>query len=114
MAGKVENRSAQALSTPSLKGCRDERYLAAIMPVFCNIFKLLAASALYVLGLGAALAAEAPAGGVTLENHIQPLLKQYCFDCHNAEKAKGDINLVDVAKNPKLIENREVWNKVIE
>ena len=60
-----------------------------------------------------ALAAE-PAGAVTLKGHIKPLLEQYCFDCHNEKKAKGDVNLVPFADNPQLAENRKIWEKVAE
>ncbi len=50
----------------------------------------------------------------SLRKDIKPLLQEYCFDCHNAEKAKGDLNLVEFADNDKLYENREVWEKVVE
>lgn len=60
-----------------------------------------------------ALAAES-AGPITLKGHIKPLLEQYCFDCHNDKKAKGDVNLLPFADNPKLGENRKVWEKVAE
>ena len=44
------------------------------------------AAALFTFCSAAALAAAEP---VTLGAHIQPLLKEYCFDCHNAEKQIG-------------------------
>src|SRR6266568_1091015 len=84
------------------------------MPICHTTYKILAASTLCMLASGSFAAVEAAEGAVTLDNHIKPVLQQFCFDCHNAEKTKGDINLVDVAKNPKLIEKRAVWNKVIE
>src|SRR4051794_5320868 len=66
--------------------------------------------------LGARLAAAAePApktGPVTFGAHIQPVLKQFCFDCHNPDKQKGDVDLVTLVKNAKLEENRETWEKV--
>jgi hypothetical protein len=69
-----------------------------------------------------AVAAEAPAappagpvsGPVTLHDHIRPVLEQYCFDCHNDKKQKGDVNLLSIADNPKLEDNRKVWEKVAE
>ena len=60
-----------------------------------------------------ALAAD-QAGPVTLKGHIKPLLEQYCFDCHNDKKAKGDVNLLPFAENPQLAENRKMWEKVAE
>jgi hypothetical protein len=62
----------------------------------------------------AALAPVAIAEEVTLEQHIKPLLADYCFDCHNAQNQKGDLDLQIYADNPKLYENREIWEKVIE
>ncbi len=63
------------------------------------------------------LAAAIPFAGaepVTLAAQVQPLLKEFCFDCHNPDKAKGDLNLVPIAANAKLNEHREVWEKVAE
>src|SRR3954463_13680423 len=71
--------------------------------------------ALLLLGARPAVAAEpAPkAGPVSFAAHIQPVLKQFCFDCHNADKQKGDVDLVALTKNTKLEENQEVWEKVV-
>lgn len=67
--------------------------------------------ALTTFAVGAPFAAADP---VTLAGKIQPVLKEFCFDCHNPEKTKGDLNLVPIAANAKLDENREVWEKVAE
>src|SRR4051812_28341645 len=63
----------------------------------------------FLLGVGAA--AQGP---VTLGQHIEPLLKEFCYDCHNPKKHKGDLDLEGVAANGKPGDNREVWEKVIE
>ena len=52
--------------------------------------------------------------GVSLIKDIKPLLQEYCFDCHNEKKAKGEVNLVEIADNEKLFEHRELWEKVLE
>ncbi len=67
-----------------------------------------------LLGWSMLAAAAAAAGPVTLENHVKPVLEEFCYDCHNSKKQKGDLNLEPVGNNPKLIENREVWEKVAE
>jgi hypothetical protein len=73
---------------------------------------------IFWMALLAALAAAAPLhaveGPVTLDQHIRPLLKQFCYDCHNAQKQKGDLNLEPVADDPKLYAHREIWEKVAE
>jgi mono/diheme cytochrome c family protein len=73
---------------------------------FTAIFALVSASS--------ALAVENAAGPVTLKDHVKPLLQEYCFDCHNDTKQKGDVNLLPFADNPKLEENRKIWEKVAE
>jgi hypothetical protein len=79
------------------------------MPAISTTAKFFAASLLCVAAVDGWAA-----GPVSLDRDIKPLLQQYCFDCHNDKKAKGDLNLVDVAKNPKLVEHRDVWTKVLE
>ncbi len=71
---------------------------------------------LWAGGALAALAAAEPgaAGPITLEKDIVPVLEEYCFDCHNPDKQKGDINLEGISGNPKLNEHREAWDKVAE
>ena len=54
------------------------------------------------------------AGPVTLGGHLKPMLEEYCFSCHNPDKAKGDLDLRKISDNPQLAEHREVWEKVVE
>jgi mono/diheme cytochrome c family protein len=75
-----------------------------------NILTSLAAAIVLLPGLSA----RAEEGGITLKDHIKPVLAEYCFDCHNAKKAKGDLDLELYTENPKLYENREIWEKVVE
>src|SRR5215213_3704523 len=65
-------------------------------------------------GITAAAGAVPSTGPVTLKEHVRPLLEQYCFDCHNDKKQKGDVNLLPVADNTKLEENRKVWEQVAQ
>jgi hypothetical protein len=75
----------------------------AILPVFC-----------VGLSIGSAVAAEKSTGPVTLKGHIQPLLQEFCVDCHNEEKHKGDFSLTPFLNNPNLVEHRKAWEKVLE
>src|SRR5688572_24635873 len=62
-----------------------------------------------------AAGAEAPVSGtVKFAENIKPLLEQYCFDCHNADKRKGDVDLVKVTESTNFLEHHEVWEKVVE
>jgi len=40
------------------------------------------------------------------------MLAAKCYECHNAEKMKGDVDLKKFAANPKLAEEFEIWTKV--
>ena len=51
---------------------------------------------------------------MTLSEHVKPMLDKYCISCHNEEKHKGDLNLKEYEDNPKLADNRKVWEKVAE
>ena len=62
----------------------------------------------------AALAAEPEPGPVTLGVHVEPVLKQFCLDCHNPEKHKGDFNMAPLLAGANLGEHREEWEKVAE
>jgi len=59
-------------------------------------------------------AARLTAAPVTLDGEVKPLLKQFCYDCHNSTKQKGDLNLEPIGDNPKLYEHREIWEKIVE
>src|ERR1051325_11511691 len=61
-----------------------------------------------------AVGAETPSEPVNFAEHIKPVLEQYCFDCHNADKHKGDLDLVKIAGNTNFLEQHEVWEKVID
>jgi hypothetical protein len=74
-------------------------------------FKMLVTS---VLAIGLPSVTVAEPGALSMQRDIKPLLKEYCFDCHNPTKAKGEVNLVEIADNEKLFENRELWEKVLE
>jgi hypothetical protein len=67
-----------------------------------------------IAAAGQVLAVENAVGPVTLKEHIRPLLEEFCFDCHNDKKQKGDVNLLTFADNPNLAENRKLWEKVAE
>ncbi len=54
--------------------------------------------------------------GVTFqyEEHIVPALESYCFDCHDAATAKGDLDLESALAQKPLVRNRLLWENVAE
>ncbi|WP_395717142.1 DUF1592 domain-containing protein [Prosthecobacter sp.] len=43
---------------------------------------------------------------------VEPMLAAKCYECHNADKMKGDVDLKQFAADPKLAEEFEIWTKV--
>lgn len=67
-----------------------------------------------LLATSSLFGAEIPAGPVTLRDHVEPLLRKYCVDCHNADKHKGDLDILPLLEKPALAEHRDEWEKIAE
>ena len=46
------------------------------------------------------------------KKEIEPLLSQYCYDCHADGTAKGGISLDEFKSDDALIQDRELWAQV--
>ena len=64
-----------------------------------------------ILGL-LSLAVPARAADRFLEQ-VQPFLKSYCYDCHNAKKSEGELNLAKYDSTAKLAEDFRQWEHVV-
>lgn len=63
----------------------------------------------------AALFADEPVKAeIALAPNVQALLKEFCADCHNPEKHKGDLDLLPLMEKPNLGEHRADWEKIVE
>jgi hypothetical protein len=71
---------------------------------FCATFILL-------FTVAAAWAAPKP---VNYSEHVTPLLKQYCFDCHGNGKSKGDLALDKWKDEKEALADRKTWQRVME
>ncbi len=58
---------------------------------------------------GVAVADEAAFAG-----KIRPLMQEYCFGCHSAEKHKGDLDLERFQSLDSALREPEVWQQVVE
>lgn len=65
-----------------------------------------------LLTVGSALAA-APKKDVSFEREVQPLLKKYCFECHNEKKSKGDLSLEHYRTEAEVRGDRKKWELVL-
>ncbi|MEM1442691.1 MAG: DUF1592 domain-containing protein [Verrucomicrobiota bacterium] len=45
---------------------------------------------------------------------VRPALERYCFDCHDSDTAKGDIDLEAALAEKPLVRNRLLWENVAE
>lgn len=51
---------------------------------------------------------------LALEKEIQPLLKRYCFECHNDQKAKGELSLEKFNTLESIRKDRKKWELVLK
>src|SRR5262245_28275226 len=56
---------------------------------------------------------KAPRGPDYL-NEVRPLLKSYCFECHNTNKRKSGLDLEKFATRDAALDAAEVWDQVGE
>jgi hypothetical protein len=48
------------------------------------------------------------------QKEIVPVLKRHCFDCHDADVAKADLNLAHFDSLEKIHEAKETWETILE
>ncbi len=44
--------------------------------------------------------------------HIEPLLKRHCHECHSDESASGDLDLLSLAEKKPWVINRSSWKNI--
>ena len=52
--------------------------------------------------------------GFDFDQHIAPTLERYCFDCHDADSAKGDVDLESALRRTPLVRDKSLWDNVAE
>lgn len=79
-----------------------------------------------VIVLAAALAVQSPGRFLTAEEpdftalhhaydaEIQPLLKQYCIECHGGESVEGEVDFTTLEEGVKAVQHGEVWQRTNE
>src|SRR5262245_55057008 len=45
---------------------------------------------------------------------IRPIIEKHCYECHNDQKQKGDLNLAHFDSIEKIHAAREIWQTVFE
>ncbi|HWY74233.1 MAG TPA: DUF1592 domain-containing protein [Verrucomicrobiae bacterium] len=62
---------------------------------------------------GASLAAEPPAAA-QFRTEIQPILTEYCYDCHADGANKGGVAFDELKTDDAILSNHELWAKVLK
>ena len=66
-----------------------------------------------VLSGAGALAADV-SGAAWFRRDIQPILKEFCFDCHGDGSNKGGVAFDDFKSDTALLENHDLWLKALK
>jgi hypothetical protein len=70
---------------------------------------------LVLLACAAASAVDVPlSSDAFFRDHLQPLVKKYCLECHGPAKAEGELRLDTQTWQPADEENRAVWAGVLD
>ena len=73
--------------------------------------------ALFTLGLsllGFSLQAAELGAAARYKKEIEPILAEYCYDCHGEGSAKGGITLDEFKSDEALTHDRELWTQVLK
>ncbi len=64
--------------------------------------------------LGVAACASLPvASAQDFQKDIVPFLNKYCTDCHDAEQAKGHLNLEGFKDDSRFFKDQRIWREVV-
>jgi mono/diheme cytochrome c family protein len=58
-------------------------------------------------------AAELP-GGAAFHREVQPVLKEFCYDCHGDGAKKGNVSFDTFASDQALLDEQELWWKALK
>ncbi len=73
----------------------------------------LAALAFFILHTGVLSAQQQGRPRLDFAIELAPLLKEYCFGCHNAKRKKGDIDIESALSSRPLVSRKDLWVNVL-
>jgi hypothetical protein len=68
---------------------------------------------LALVGVRVVTAGEAP-GAQAFRKDIQPLLKEFCYDCHGDGANKGKVAFDELKSDQAILENHDLWLKALK
>ncbi|PWU20327.1 MAG: hypothetical protein C5B50_04210 [Verrucomicrobia bacterium] len=64
--------------------------------------------------LPAVAAASGLSAAKEFHRNIQPVLKQYCYDCHGDGANKGNVAFDEFKSDSEVLTNRQLWSKALK
>ena len=56
---------------------------------------------------------SAPAAAADFQQDVVPFLDKYCYECHDAELAKGHLNLEGIKNDARFFRDQRIWREVV-
>jgi len=69
---------------------------------------------LHSLGDDSGVKSTVKANLIDYNNEVKPLLNKYCYNCHDKEKAKGDVRLDNIDPNMLTGKDVHIWEEALE
>src|SRR5262245_25758539 len=77
--------------------------LRCVLPCFLSV-------ALFIPGFATAAVPDS----TPFEKEIQPLLRQYCYDCHGDGASKGKVSFDNYKSTDELLAKHDLWQAVLK
>ena len=75
--------------------------------------KSLAALAFFVFSSGTLYSQVQKEARLDFAAELTPLLREYCFGCHNSKRKKGDIDIESALSSQPLVSRKKLWVNVL-
>jgi len=82
-----------------------------MLRLFSTLWTVSQVATIWLFCLAMALGQQDSDDEVTFKKEVQPLLKEFCWKCHNAEIMKSDVRLDILTAKPEA-SHLKVWNAV--
>src|SRR5881397_4144926 len=79
-----------------------------------RVAKSAAASCLLAVALGSSAASTDQDASARFRKEVQPLLVEYCYDCHGEGMSKGNLAFDSFKSDQELLARRDLWWAVLK
>src|SRR6185369_8380026 len=92
----------------------DQRGFSEAARVQRNRVVGLVAMSIFTLVAGCRLMAGEVPGAAEFRKQVQPILEQFCYDCHGDGMDKGKVAFDEFTSDQALLENHDLWWKALK